>query len=345
MYFASDNAGPVHPKIQDALVKANTGYALGYGGDDITKNAQKMVRDLFEAPDAAVHFVATGTAANALALATLSNPWETIFCARHAHIQMDECGAPEFYSGAKLTTIGHGDKIDPALLENRITALKAGGVHGAQPGPLSITQVTEYGQLYTLTEIKALTEIAHHHGCQTHLDGARFANACAALAVTPAEMTWRIGVDAVSFGGTKNGCMGVEAVVIFDPQKAWEFELRRKRGGHLFSKLRYLSAQMEAYLTDGLWLKTARQSNANCARLAAGLTQAGIALDYTPQANMIFCKMPRSLHRKLHDAGAIYYLLEGDLDGPEDELLPARLVCDWSISADHIDQFVGLLTA
>ena len=343
MFFASDNAGPVHPQVMEALASANTGYAGGYGNDALTAEVQAQIRTVFEAPEAMVHFVPTGTAANVLALATLANPWDTIYCARHAHIQMDECNAPEFYSGAKLTTVGHGDKLDPKTLRKRIAETGVLGVHGAQRGPVSITQVTEFGQIYTLTELAELTAVAKEFDCPVHLDGARFANALVALNCSPADMTWRLGVDAVSFGGTKNGCMGVEAVVIFDPEKAWEFELRRKRGAHLFSKLRYLSAQMQGYLANDLWLQTARTANDNCARLTAGLRAAGVTFDYEPQANMIFCQMTRGTHRRLHDAGAMYYLLAGSLEGPDDELLPARLVCDWSITHELIDQFIHIV--
>lgn len=343
MFFASDNAGPVHPQVMEALASANTGYAGGYGNDALTAEVQAQIRTVFEAPEAVVHFVPTGTAANVLALATLANPWDTIYCARHAHIQMDECNAPEFYSGAKLTTVGHGDKLDPKILRKRIAETGVLGVHGAQRGPVSITQVTEFGQIYTLTELAELTAVAKEFDCPVHLDGARFANALVALNCAPADMTWRLGVDAVSFGGTKNGCMGVEAVVIFDPEKAWEFELRRKRGAHLFSKLRYLSAQMQGYLANDLWLQTARTANDNCARLTAGLRATGVTFDYEPQANMIFCQMTRGTHRRLHDAGAMYYLLAGDLEGPDDELLPARLVCDWSITHELIDQFIDIV--
>ena len=343
MYFASDNSGPVHPQVMAALNAANEGYQMAYGADSLMNEVRDRIRGIFEAPGAAVYLVATGTAANSLALATLAQPWETVFCSPVAHIHEDECNAPEFYSGAKLTTVGHGDKLDPKTLRKRIAETGVLGVHGAQRGPVSITQVTEFGQIYTLTELAELTAVAKEFDCPVHLDGARFANALVALNCSPADMTWRLGVDAVSFGGTKNGCMGVEAVVIFDPQKAWEFELRRKRGAHLFSKLRYLSAQMQGYLANDLWLQTARTANDNCARLTAGLRAAGVTFDYEPQANMIFCQMTRGTHRRLHDAGAMYYLLAGDLEGADDELLPARLVCDWSITHELIDQFIRIV--
>lgn len=342
MYFASDNAGPVHPQVMEALTAANTGYGMPYGNDELTAEVQTQIREIFEAPEAVVHFVATGTAANVLALSTLANPWDTIFCAEHAHIQMDECNAPEFYSGAKLTLVGSGDKIRPDTLQKTIADTGVLGVHGAQRGPVSITQVTEFGQIYSVSEIAEITAVAKDFACPVHLDGARFANALVALNCTPAEMTWRNGVDAVSFGGTKNGCMGVEAVIIFDPEKAWEFELRRKRGAHLFSKLRYLSAQMKGYLANDLWLKTARQANDNCQRLKDGLRQAGAEFDYEPQANMIFCKLPRAIHQRLHDAGARYYLLDAGLEGPADEMIGARFVCDWSIEPAQIDRFIEI---
>ncbi|MCW8841966.1 MAG: beta-eliminating lyase-related protein, partial [Rhodobacteraceae bacterium] len=177
-----------------------------------------------------------------------------------------------------------------------------------------------------------------------HLDGARFANALVALGCSPAEMTWKAGVDAVSFGGTKNGCVGVEAVILFDPQKAWEFELRRKRGAHLFSKHRYLSAQMNAYLKDDLWCESARRANGNCARLAQGLREAGVAFTYAPQANIVFCAMPRAIHKRLHEAGVVYNVWSGSLAGDDpQEMLEARFVCDWSIDSAEIDRFVGLV--
>jgi threonine aldolase len=204
--------------------------------------------------------------------------------------------------------------------------------------------VTEKGTVYTLDEIRAIAGVARRFGLKLHLDGARFANALVRLGCSAAEMTWKAGVDAVSFGGTKNGLMGVEAVVIFDPAKAWEFELRRKRGAHLFSKHRYLAAQMDAYLEGDLWLEMATAANGACARLARGLRQIPqTAFLFEPEANIIFTDLPRAAHRRLHAAGAQYYLWKGALDdGPEDERLTARLVADWSAREDGIDRFVDL---
>ena len=342
MFFASDNAGPAHPSVMDRVIAANQGYENSYGKDSLMDEVRTRIREVFEAPEAAVYLVATGTAANVLALACYTQPWQTVFCSKVSHIQMDECNAPEFYTGAaKLTLIDTDDKMTPEALEAAITGFTPGNVHGAQRGPVSITSVTERGTVYSIAELQALTDVAKRHGLPVHLDGARFANAMVALGCSAAEMSWKSGVDVVSFGGTKNGCMGVEAVVFFDPAKAWEFELRRKRGAHLFSKHRYLSAQMAGYLQDDAFVTIARQANDNAAYLAAGLRKAGVEFLHSPDANMIFARWPRSIHQKLHDAGARYYLSGDTLDGPQDESIAARLVCDWSISRDQIDSFLG----
>ncbi len=344
MHFASDNSGPVHPEVLAALTEANQGYQMAYGADTLMNEVRDQIRGIFEAPGAAVYLVATGTAANSLALATLSNPWETVFCSPVAHIHEDECNAPEFYSGAKLTLVPGGDKMTPEALKASIEGEETRGVHGPQRGPVSITQVTERGSVYSLAELQALCGVAKAYDLPVHMDGARFTNALVALNCSPAEMTWKSGVDAVSFGGTKNGLMGVEAVVFFDESKAWEFELRRKRGAHLFSKHRYLSAQMAAYLQDDLWLKSARKANASCARLADGLRAVGAEFLHEPQANMIFASFPRSQHKRLHEAGAVYHLWGDTLEGEDDSaMLACRLVCDWSIESHQIDQFLSLL--
>jgi threonine aldolase len=343
MFFASDNAGPVHPQIMARLAQANEGHAMPYGKDAIMDEVRDAIRTAFEAPQAEVYLVGTGTAANALALACYTQPWQTIFCSTTSHINEDECNAPEFYAGAaKLTVIDTDDKMTPDALRRAIEKHPDGNVHGAQRGPVSITQVTERGSVHTLDEIRALTAVAEEYDLPVHLDGARFANALVALGCTPAEMTWKAGVDVVSFGGTKNGCMGVEAVVFFDPSKAWEFELRRKRGAHLFSKHRYLSAQMAGYMQDDLWMTMAQQANDNAAHMAAGLRAAGATFLHQPDANMIFASWPRRIHQKLHDAGAKYYIWNGSLEGDDpEEFLGARLVCDWSIGTLAIDQFLS----
>jgi threonine aldolase len=343
MYLASDNTGPAHPQVMEHVLAANADFAMPYGADPIMEHVRAQLREIFEAPEAAIYLVSTGTTANALALACYCQPWQTVFCSPVAHIHEDECNAPEFYTGgAKLTLVPGADKLAPDALDAAIAFEEGRGVHGPQRGPVSITQVTERGSVYTLEELAALTGVAKAHGLPVHLDGARFANALVRLGCTPAEMSWKLGVDVLSFGGTKNGCMGVEAVIFFDPAKAWEFELRRKRGGHLFSKHRYLSAQMQGYLEGGLWLETARQANDRAAYLADGLRAKGAGFLREPQANMIFATFPRRIHQRLHDAGAKYYVWEGALQGDDpEELLAARLVCDWSIPEAHLDAFLG----
>ena len=342
MFFASDNSGPMHPSVAQAMMAADTGYAPSYGDDPIMDQVRADIRAMFEAPDAAVYLVSTGTAANALGLATLTAPWQTVFCTPLAHINVDECHAPEFYTGgAKLTLVGDDDKMTPDQLRAAIEGWTHGDVHTSQRGPVEITQVTEMGHLYSLEELSALTSVAREYGLPCFLDGARFANAVMALGCTPAEMSWKAGIDALSFGGTKNGCAGVEAVIFFDPGKAWEFELRRKRAAHLVSKHRYLSAQMQGYLADDTWRVAAQAANDNAAYLVAGLkTIEGLTFLAEPQANMIFATLPRRTHQRLHDAGAVYGLW-GSLDGDPDAPIKMRLVCDWSITHAQIDAFIN----
>lgn len=343
MFFASDNTGPAHPQVMARVLQANEGYAMPYGADPIMDEVRTRLRDIFEAPEAAIYLVATGTAANALALATLCQPYQTVFCSPVAHIHEDECNAPEFFSaGAKLTLVPGSHKMTPAALRSTIAGEQSRGVHGPQRGPVSITQVTERGGVYSLEDLRALCGVAKEFGLPVHLDGARFANALVRLGCSPAEMTWKAGVDAVSFGGTKNGCLGVEAVIFFDPAKAWEFELRRKRGAHLFSKHRYLSAQMAGYLENDVWLDCARAANAHAERLADALTSKGARMVHDPQANILFTAFPRRIHQKLHAVGARYYVWEGSLDGNDpDEELQARLVCDWCLPEAEIDRFLS----
>ena len=347
MNFASDNTGPVHPNVMAALIAANTGYALPYGGDDLTAQTIQNIRDLFEAPDAAVFLVSLGTAANSLILATLSQPWETVFCHTVAHIHEDECNAPEFYSGGtKLTLVpGPEAKMTAENLRRSILAEETRGVHGPQRGPVSLTQATERGTIYSLKEIQEISATAEEFGLPVHMDGARFANAVQSLGCSAAEMTWKSGVDAVTFGGTKNGLMAVEAVIFFNPKHAWEFELRRKRGAHLFSKHRFLAAQMQSYLAGDLWLDMAKKSNDASARLVQGLKKIPeVQIDFEPQANIIFAQWPRAAHQRLHAAGAQYYVMAGDhTTGPSDELLPARLVTDWSTTPENVDKFLDIL--
>lgn len=340
MYFASDNTAPTHPDIMAAVIRANAGYPCSYGADPLMDRVRTQIRDLFDAPEAAVYLVATGTAANALSVAIHAQPWTAVFCHEDAHIATDECGAPEFFSGAKLALVAgaHG-KITPDTLTTALSRIGESGVHGVQRGMLSLTNVTEAGTVYTIAEIAALTALAKHYNLPCHLDGARFANALIACNATPAEMTWKSGIDVLSFGGTKNGCMGVEAVVIFDPGKAWEFELRRKRAGHLFSKHRYLSAQMEAYLTDGLWLKLAAHANAMSQRLHQNLAQIpGATLRHTVDANILFPSFTPGTNARAEAKGAVYYNWTTP-DGQD----AARFVTSWSTTEADTDALINAL--
>lgn len=348
MNFASDNTSAAAPEIMAAIAAANEGSAMPYGNDPAMDEVRARVRETFEAPGAAVFLVATGTAANALSLALLTDPWGAVFCHRNAHVEEDECGAPEFYTGgSKLVLVeGAHAKMTPDTLRDAIATTGRSGVHNVQRGAVTITNATENGTVYSAAETAALCEVAKDFGLPVHLDGARFANAVAATGASPADLTWRAGVDVVSFGGTKNGCMGVEAVVIFDPARAWEFELRRKRGGHLFSKHRYLSVQMAAYLRDGLWLGLAHRANAAAARLSTGiLSIPGAGLVHPTEANTVFAHFPRAAHRRAFDGGAAYYLWPFDqpLDGPGEEHLSCRMVASWSTTGAEVDGLLALI--
>jgi threonine aldolase len=348
MWFASDNTSGAAPEVIEAVARASAGHAASYGADDAMARVTARIREIFQASEAAVYLVPTGTAANALALACLCPPWATVYCHRNAHVEEDECGAPEFYTGgAKLTLLdGAHAKIAPESFAQALASTARVGVHNVQKGALTLTNATEQGAAYTAGEVAALAAMAKLEGLPVHMDGARFANALVHLGCTPAELTWKAGVDALSFGGTKNGCLGVEAVVLFDAARAWEFELRRKRGGHLLSKHRFLSAQMEAYLADDLWLRLAKRSNALAADLASGIAALrGARILHPVEANMVFAAWPRSGHRAARAAGARYYFWPGDrsLDGPGDEPLAARLVCGWSTTADEVAAFLGVL--
>ncbi|WP_328795298.1 threonine aldolase family protein [Jannaschia marina] len=332
--FASDNTGPVHPKILEAMVAANAGAAMPYGNDPWMPQVTERIRDLFDWPEAEVLLVATGTGANALALAGLVPPWGSVLCHRIAHIEEDECGAPEFYTGgAKLTLVdGAQGRVDPDALATAI-ARTGGSVHNVQKGALSLTNVTEAGTVYALEDLHRLTRTARDAGLATHLDGARFANACAALGCSAADMAR--GFDMVSLGGTKNGCMGVEAIVMRDPAHHWEMQLRRKRAAQLWSKHRFLSAQMLAYLEDDLWLETARSANAAGQRLLAGLRKVGADMDWEPAANLAFARLPRAAHDRAR-AEAQYYLMD------EAERPLCRLVCDWTKTDAEVDRLLAL---
>lgn len=307
MDFRSDNVAGVLPEIMAALAAANRGTASAYGEDEITARLAARMAALFER-EVAVFPVATGTAANALALSALAPPWGAVYCHREAHINTDECGAAELLTGgAKLIPLpGEHGRLTPAALEAAIFG--AGDVHHAQPAAVSLSQATEAGTVYRPEEVAALAAVARQHGLGLHMDGARFANAVARLGCSPADLTWRAGVDALSFGLTKTGAMAAEAVLFFDPAPAASFGFRRKRAGHLLSKMRFLSAQLEAALAEGLWLRAAAHANAMADRLAAGLAALpGAELLHPVEANEVFVRLPEPAIAGLEAAGFRFY--------------------------------------
>jgi len=263
MQFASDNWAGAAPEILEAINKANTSTAPAYGGDELTKRTIAKIAEVFECDDPAVFFVTTGGAANGLALSAITPPYGMIFCHEESHIEMDECAGPEFFTGgAKLTTMaGDHAKIDIDTLTRTYNGFPERPPHGSPPRTLSLTQLSECGTAYSLAQIRTLTDFAHQQDMLVHMDGARFANALVHLGVTPAEMSWKAGIDVLCLGGTKNGCLVAESVIFFDKAKAGDFEYRRKRAGQLISKHRFISAQFHAWFENDLWLNLARHAN------------------------------------------------------------------------------------
>jgi len=350
MYFASDNTAGIAPEILAAIGKANTGYALGYGNDVWTKRVEARFAEIFER-EVAVFLVPTGTAANALAIAHLSPPWGAVLCHAESHIATDECGAPEFFGGGlKLIGLkGEGAKVSTGTLRAALEGGQWGGPHHVSPGVLSLSQATECGTIYRVVETKALADIAHQHGMTVHMDGARLGNALARMNVSPAEATWKAGVDALSFGATKGGAMGAEAVIFFDPKRGADMQSRRKRGGALASKHRFIAAQMEAYLEGDLWLKLARHANAMADALAEGLTAAGCKPVWPVEANEIFVPLPAAIDKKLKAAGASYYpwkteSLPNGISIEPDETL-TRLVTSFQTTRQDVDKFLAIVRA
>jgi threonine aldolase len=314
MNFASDNVTGVSPEIMAALNAANDGAATSYGQDEYTQRLETQFNELFET-EVTIFPVATGSAANALALSVMTPPFGAIYCHAESHINLDECGAPEFYTGgAKLVTLpGANGKIQAADLAAVLTRSGAGVVHHVQPAAVSITQASEAGTVYGVDEIQGLAEITHKHDLHLHIDGARFANAVVSLGCSPAELTWRAGVDVLCFGATKNGAMAAEAVVFFNQTLAKTFGYRRKRSGHLFSKMRFLSAQLEAYIKEGLWLRNATHANQMARKLAQGLVELpGVKLCYPVEVNEIFVELPEAVISNLLADGFRFYRWGGD---------------------------------
>jgi len=334
--FASDNVAGACPEVLDAVIKANEGDSTPYGNDQISTELQDKFSEIFE-KEVIVFPTASGTAANALALSTMTPSFGNIYCHKLSHINTDECGAPEFYTGGgKLVTLqGIQGKITANELDESVTG--AGIVHHTQPSSVSITQVCETGEVYQLDEIKKISDVAHNHNLNMHMDGARFANALVSLDVTPAEMTWKSGIDVLSFGATKNGCLAAEAIIFFKKDLVGNTAFLMKRAGHLLSKMRFVSAQLDAYISNDVWLKNARHANKMGKRLSEGLDNySDINLSYPTEANEVFATFPRNKIDHLNSEG--YTINEDEWDGKA-----VRLVAAWNTKDNDVDNFLEIL--
>jgi threonine aldolase len=348
MFFASDNWAGAHPAIAQSLVDHAAGYAPAYGNSDLDRRVESTFSELFER-EVAVFFLSTGTAANALAYSAVAKPGGVLFAHREAHMVEDECGAPEFLSGGgRLCPVdGPEGRMDPLGLEAAIGRYPAEFIHAGRPVGVTLTQATEIGTVYSLDEIGTIAGVCRRHKLPLHMDGARFANALVALGCSPAEMTWKSGVDMVSFGGTKNGCWCAEALVIFDPHLAAEFPFIRKRAAQLFSKSRFVAAQFEAYFRDGLWLQMAAHANAMAARLAEHIQASSNArLAWRPQANEVFAVMARDKFGKLKEQGAFIHewnVPAGMATPPGDDEVLCRLVTSFATREEDVADFCRAL--
>ena len=347
MFFASDNWAGAHPKIAEHLVTEAGGYAAAYGNSDLDRKIEGRFAEIFER-EVAVFFVSTGTAANSLALASVQRPGGVAFCHPQAHVVEDECGAPDFFSSGRLALVeGANGKIDPQILAERIGHYPQDSIHHGRAASVTITQATEIGTIYTLDEIAAISTVARANDLPLHMDGARFANALVALDTTPAEMTWKRGVDIVSFGGTKNGCWCAEAILFFNPDHAKDMHFIRKRGAQLFSKSRFVSAQLEGYFDNDLWLDLARHANAMADRLRSGLEQtAGAKLAWSTTSNEVFAVVGKAAIDRAREKGAQFYdwpIAESNkhLVGPDEGLI--RLVTSFATTDANVGDFLACL--
>jgi threonine aldolase len=342
--FSSDHVAPACDAILSAVNKANEGFVTSYGGDELTAKLQSMASDVFER-QVAIFPVTSGTAANALALSQIVPPYGAIYCYEAAHIVTDEAGAPGFFTGgAQLVGFPAANgKIHPAQLTKAVAYAEDLGIHHVKPGAVTLTQATEWGTVYGLQEIAAISQVARQHELPVHMDGARFANALVHLRCSPAEATWKCGVDVLSLGATKNGALGADAVVFFDPAMARDFERRRKRAGHLMSKLRFVSAQLIAYLKNGLWLENARHANAMALRMAQGLqTVPGARLLHPVEANELFVALPDETVSNLESQG--FYFYRWPLRAAESGVT-IRLVTCFATSSADVDEFIAAAAA
>ena len=342
MNFTSDNAYGAAPEMLEALGAANSGAVPSYGEDQLTARLESTLADVFE-HEVVVFPVITGTAANALALSTLVPSHGAIFCHRDAHIATDECGAPELFTqGAKLATLeGEYGKITPEAIDETVSHFAVGSVHHSQPAAVSITQVSEMGTCYRADELRAIASVVKRHGMKLHMDGARLANALAFLGCRPAEVTWKVGVDALSLGMTKNGALGAEAVVFFRREDVRDFEFRRKRFGHLMSKMRFVAAQLLCGIENDRWLAYARTANALARVLAKRLGGiSGVEIIYPVEANLVFASMPESLAQKLRRAGATFY----DSGPPSNGRRVVRFVTSFAMPQHDIERLCATCT-
>lgn len=350
MIFASDNWAGACDAVLDAIAAAGRAApAPAYGADALTARVEARLAEIFE-HEVAVALVPTGTAANALACAPFTPPWGAVVAHEEAHLAVDEAGAPEALTGARLLRLpGRRGRLEAEALARRLAETPVGPHHGTL-SLLSLTQANEYGLVHSPAETAALSDVAKRHGMAVHMDGARFANAVARLGAAPADLTWRAGVDVLSFGGTKGGCFMAEAVILFDPARREELAFRRKRAGHLVSKHRLIAAQFDAWLADGVWLRLAAHANAMADRLAAGIAASGSArLAWLPQANEVFAHVPDDLAARLRAAGATFYewsiaALDAD-DRPRPGENLCRFVTSFATTADDVDRFVDVLKA
>lgn len=330
--FASDNQAGICPEAWAALAEANSNHVESYGEDPWTARASEAVREIFET-DCEVFFVFNGTAANALALAHLCQPYHSIICQSRAHVETDECGAPEFFSnGAKLLHVGGAfGKMDVGEAERLVTART--DIHYPKPRVLSLTQATECGTVYTVAELRALREVAQRHGLHVHMDGARFANAVVSLGVQPREISWEVGVDVLCLGGTKSGAPAGEAVIFFDRELAAEFAYRCKQAGQLASKMRFLAAPLVGLLETGAWLRNAEHANGMAALLAQKLVAVpGVELAFPREASAAFVRMPEAMAEHLEQRGWHLYSFIGGA---------YRCMCAWDTTAADVDALVA----
>jgi threonine aldolase len=339
MNFGSDNSAGFCPEMLEALARANEGRAISYGDDAVTARVKDRMAETFET-EVAVFPVITGGAANSLALSLMAPAWGAIWCHPESHVNTDECAGPEFFSGgAKLIPVdGEHGKFTAAALRAKLEFAGFRGVHEAQPSAVSITQASEAGTVYSPDEVAAIGDACRGHDLGLHMDGARFANALVTLGCSPAETTWKAGVDVLSFGATKNGALAAEAIVVFSDSlraRAGELAYRRKRGGHLLSKMRFLSAQLEAYLANDLWLSNARHANAMASQMAEGLAALpGVTLTHPVEANELFPAMPAAIREGLRKDGFYFY------DWPDAGPDGVRLICAFDTAREDVDAFL-----